>query len=183
MLLRGFDQFLRCVPLTIPFPEQFGANDAFLINQKRSWVRNPFGPTACPFIEDTKCSDGFAVFVGEKWKFHFGFRCELCKDFHRIVTDCDHLQICFFELPAVLLQLNQLPNAERSPGRRSMEDHRNGTFFEQILERLLFPILILEGELRSGLAHFHSGFLLRGSHTECDSQTQNAETDDVAKHF
>ncbi len=110
--------------VSIPLEEQFGPDNPFLIQKESSWIRDSFQKWVIGhfFVFDSKGSDYLALGVGEKRKGDFPFLGESRENFYLVVTNTNDLDLGGFQFLDVLLQLNQLLNAKRSPAGGTIEN-------------------------------------------------------------
>ena len=109
------------------------------------------------FIPDTVGIDHGAIFVGEQGEGDFALVGESLEDVDGIVADGDDLGVDVGDALKALLQLDQLPFAERSPIGRAMKDNGNEIVFPQLGELVRLPIIPGEGEFGRDGADFEAG--------------------------
>ena len=86
----GLDQIFGRVAFLIPLDEQFGAHDAFLIDDVRSGIGDARDAAAIHFlIPDAIGIDGLAAFVREKRVLDAAISGELLQYIQRVVADRD----------------------------------------------------------------------------------------------
>src|SRR5271156_6294261 len=102
-----------CEPLPVPGFEKFLANDALGIDEKISgarksllhprsfWIKNPVGP------------DGFRIGIPQQGIFDLVPVSKELQNFLRVIADGSQLDPLLLESHDGILQLNQLPFAER----------------------------------------------------------------------
>lgn len=125
-------------------------------------MRNAVLPAGCFQIEDAELPDGIALRIGQHRETDLSLFGKALQRFLAVVTDRRDLNSGTLDLLQFALQLDQLPNAVRSPARRAMKDKcRKLLLFEQILQRDVFPVVSAQLERRRSVADFELlGFLI-----------------------
>src|SRR5262249_22233078 len=134
------------MPVAIPFEEQFGADHSRAIEDEGTWIGHAYRPALRSLIADVVGVDRPALGVREQGEGDLLAVGELLEGRWWIIADADDLDACGFDRLEIALQLDQLPTAERSPVGRAEEHQRDVILLEQLVERALPAVLVLEGK-------------------------------------
>jgi len=137
------------VPFSVAPEEEFGSDDALRVDHEGAGIRQATGVG----LEDSVVLDDLTARVGQHGEGDIPFLGELGQDRDLVVADANDLDVGLTKGLDVILQLDQLLSAERSPVSRSVEDQGDRLALDQELgEGLGLAVLVLQGEVGSLLA-------------------------------
>ena len=151
--------------VAVAFEEKLRSDHTLGIDDERPREGNTLSLALRRGVEDIVFLNDLTLGIGQEGEADLRRVGEFLEDAGRIVADSDDLDARLIDRLEVTLQLDQLRAAEWSPVRRTVKDQRDFALLEQVIQRAILALLVLEGEPRSLGTNLQAGQPVSGWRT------------------